>query len=143
VGPRPTHIYLRELGAEVGRMGAKVIRVAAIVAVVSAAYATASSLGGITANSLGAGGATVQSCDSDGLSIAYTTSAGKVTEVAVSGISPSCNGGQLSVTLINSSSASIGTGGPQVVSATSHTIGVPAQPDATLVTGAHMVITGP
>ena len=82
-------------------------------------FASASTLGGITNLSLGANDQVVTSCDTDGVTTAYTTrtSAGAVSPgvtanttgvhwdvatVAVSGINAACAGSQLKIVVVNS-----------------------------------------
>ena len=71
----------------------------------------AAGLGGLGAGRLGAGGATVPACDTNGFTVTYTTSGGNVTNAIVGGIAdPGCEGGSLSVTLTNGTT-SVGAGG--------------------------------
>jgi hypothetical protein len=124
----------------------------AILAVLSAAslVAFAASLGGLSADDLGGGSDTVESCDSDGFTPSYTTSAGNVTAVTVGGIAdPGCEGGMLSVTLTDSAGTGIGSGGPQTVSTdgdvldNSTAVSLSPQPAASQVTHIHVAVTGP
>jgi len=76
-------------------------------------FAVAASLN-LTASSLGAGEATVASCDTDGVATSFDTSysatvAGyKVTTVHVTGIAtPACDGRSMKVTLIGAADASL------------------------------------
>lgn len=110
----------------------------------------AATLGGLAGTTLGAGDAVVAACDTNGLSVSYTTASGAVTAVTVGGIAdPGCEGGQLSLTLADASGAAVGSGGPQVVptdgdtSDNAMTVGVSPQPAASVVTAIHAVITGP
>jgi len=129
-------------------------RVAGIVLAASIAVALvpgfAATLGGLAGVQLGAGDAVVAACDTDGLSVSYTTASGAVTAVTVSGIAdPGCEGGQLSLTLADTSGASVGSGGPQAVPSdgdttdNAMTVNVSPQPAAGVVTAIHAVITGP
>ncbi len=108
------------------------------------------SLGGLTARNLGADGAVVAACDTNGFNVSYTTSAGNVTAVVVSAIAdPGCEGGQLSLRLANSSGTSIGAGGPQTIPTDAGTadnsITVPLSPTpaANAVAAVHIAVTGP
>ena len=74
----------------------------------------AASLGGITAQGLGADDSAITSCDSNGVSTAYTTAysttgtAGyKVGNVTVDGIADACNSATMSVTLTGAGGASL------------------------------------
>lgn len=127
---------------------------AAIVLAVSMTAATlpgvAASLGGLTGWQLGADGAVVSACDTNGFTVGYAHSAGLVTAVNVSGIAdPGCEGGQLSLTLANTSGSSVGAGGPQTVAVdgdtldNSMTVPVSPTPAAGVVSAIHVVITGP
>lgn len=118
-----------------------------IVAVLPASAAT---LGGLAPGALGAGSAVVAACDSDGFSADYTTSSGSVTSVTISQIAdPGCEGGQLSLTLADSSGTSVGAGGPQTVpadgdtTANSMTVALSPAPAASSVAAIHVVVTGP
>ena len=113
------------------------------IVVASATFAAAASLGGLITHELGAGSASVTSCDGDGVTASYTVASGNVTQVTISGIAAACSGGQLRLTLANSSGTSIGTGGPVTVSATSHAVSVSPTPAAASVAGLHVVIVGP
>lgn len=81
------------------------------VAAVSAVTASAASLGGVTASSLGADSAIVASCDTDGIGVDYavTYSAGvyKVTDVKLSGVNAACNSLKYSVSLADGTNASL------------------------------------
>ena len=84
--------------------------------VFGAVFASAASLGGITSGNVGADNAAVASCDTDGVTTAYTTGWDatddryEITSVTVSGIANACDGRTLSVSLLDSSSNQIGTG---------------------------------
>jgi hypothetical protein len=115
----------------------------------SSAFASAASLGGIT-GSVGAGDAAIPACDTTGVSVTYTTSAGNVTAVTVGGLAdPGCEGGDLSVTLTNSAGDSIASGGPQTIPTdgdtadNSLTVSVSPNPAAQNVAGYHVSIVGP
>jgi hypothetical protein len=109
--------------------------------------ASAASLGGVTAQSLGADVQTVASCDTDGVAVAYSnaydTATGRylTNGVTVSGIAPLCVGKNISVTLKNATSASLGAGTIVVAGAT-QTIVIAPGADASLVTGVAIAIAG-
>jgi hypothetical protein len=113
------------------------------VALATAVLGSAASLGGVGASGLGAGQAVVTSCDDDGVDVAYTTSAGIVQSVTVTGVAAGCNGGALRLVLANGSGASIGAGGPETVTAASVTVPLSPQPSAAAVAGVHISIIGP
>jgi hypothetical protein len=113
------------------------------VGLVSASLGAASTLGGVIARDLSAGEADVLACDGDGVGITYTTSAGAVQSVTVTGIAAGCAGGVLRVVLANSSGADVGAGGPVTVAGTSEAVALAPQPTAISVAAAHVSITGP
>ncbi len=84
--------------------------------VFGAVFASAASLGGITSGNVGADNAAVASCDTDGVTTAYTTSWDttddryEITSVTVTGIANACDGKTLSVSLLDASSNQIGSG---------------------------------
>jgi hypothetical protein len=85
-------------------------------AVFGAVFAMAASLGGVTSGNVGADNTAVASCDTDGVTTAYTTSWDgtddryEVTGVTVTGIANACDGKTVSVSLTDSSSNQIGSG---------------------------------
>jgi hypothetical protein len=122
--------------------------IAALAAATVAAFAAG--LGGLSADDLGGGSDAVESCDSDGFTPSYTTSAGNVTAVTIDGIAdPGCEGGSLYVTLADSTGAGIGSGGPQIISTdgdaldNSATVSLTPQPAGSQVTRIHVAVTGP
>lgn len=121
-----------------------------VLLLVGTVAALATTLGGVTARGLAAGSAPVLPCDPDGFDVAYTTVSGNVTAVEVNGIAdPDCEGGLLSLTLVDGSATSIGGGGPQAVpvdgdsAANSMSVPISPQPDALQVAGVHLTIVGP
>jgi hypothetical protein len=113
--------------------------------------AAAATLGGIGGQKLGADDTVVASCDTDGVTLAYTTTYDstsgtyKVTAVTVSGINTACNTENMSVTLKDSTGASLGTGTAVVnVSASPFAQSVTIAPTAAAksVVGASVVISG-
>lgn len=114
-----------------------------MVALATAALGSAASLGGITARGLGAGQSIVTSCDGDGVGLTYTTSAGAVQSVTVTGVATGCSGGALSVVLADSTGASIGAGGPVTVTDTDVSVALNPKPSASSVAAAHVSIIGP
>jgi hypothetical protein len=129
-------------------MGTKRLAMGVIAAVMAAGTTTgaAASLG-LSSGQFGAAGTTVAACDSNGFTPSYTTAAGNVTVVTLSGIADACEGGSLSLTLTNGN-ASVASAGPQVVPADADaadtSVAVPVSPaPAGQVNGVHAVITGP
>src|SRR5688572_18938333 len=92
-----------------------------VVAIIVATTVTAAaaSLGGVSAAGLGAGQASVISCDADGVSASYAVSSGAVQSITVSGISANCVNGSLRVVLADGTGANIASGGPTTVTGTS------------------------
>ena len=127
-------------------------KIAAVVAGVSALGvigASAATLGGVTSNSLGSDVGVVSSCDTDGVSLAYTNAYDaklgryQTTSVTVSGIAPACAGKSLSLTLKDAGGASLGGGTVASISGASAVLNLTAPgADANAVVGAAVVITG-
>jgi hypothetical protein len=112
------------------------------------AVASAASLGGLTTNTLGAENGVVASCDTDGVTLAYTNTYDatsglyRVSSVTVSGIaSPACTGKTLTVTLRDAGNASLGTGSA-AVGGTSQAVTITPNANSNLVVGAAIVIQG-
>lgn len=111
--------------------------------------ASAATLGGITSNSLGADNTLLTSCDTDGVSVAYTNTydpTGQrfvVSNAVISGINAACAGKVMNVELS-------GTGGAALSSSTSLTLTSSASQTVAFATpavsedvlGAAVVITG-
>ena len=121
----------------------------AVTTLASSAFASAASLGGMS-GSVSAGEAAIPACDTTGVTVTYTTSAGNVTAVTVGGLAdPGCEGGALSVTLTNAAGDSIASGGPATVPTDGDTadnsvnVSVSPNPAAENVAGYHVSITGP
>jgi hypothetical protein len=121
--------------------------IAAIAAGVLAAgiAASAATLGGIVDSDLGADTTVIASCDTDGVTLNYTTAYDatdaryEVTAANVGDIAtPSCDGQTLSVTLSDTTGAELGSGSVTVSGATA-TVTMPGV-DAEAVTGAAILI---
>lgn len=75
------------------------------VAATGAVVASAATLGGVSAKDLGADTAVIASCDTNGVTVDYTTSTNAnagyytVTGLKLSGVSAACSGESLSITL--------------------------------------------
>lgn len=128
------------------RIAAAVIAGVAALGVVGA---SAASLGGITSNSLGADTAVVGSCDTDGVTLAYTNAYDatsglyRTTSVLVSGIAVPCAGKALSLTLKDSTGVSLGAGTVASISGTTAAVAIGGSgANANLVVGAAAVISG-
>lgn len=138
-------------GHEHGRKVKRRFRRAALIMIGVGAFgvagASAASLGGLTSQGLGADNGTVSSCDTDGVTIAYTSAydstAGlyKVTSVTVSGINVACNAKTLNVTLTDASNASLGSGSA-TIAGTSQAVTMSPTANAKLVVGAALLVTG-
>ena len=92
-----------------------VFAVAAGVVAAGAVAAAAASLGGITGATLGAEDVVVAACDSDGITVGYTTAYSatgglyNVTAVNLSGVDAACNSKAYSLTLADNTNASLVT----------------------------------
>jgi hypothetical protein len=113
--------------------------------VFGAVFASAASLGGITSGQVGADDAAVTSCDTDGVTTAYTTSWDgtddryEVTSVTVSGIAAACTTKTLSVSLTDGT-GQIGSGTGTVIG-TSLAVTMSPAASAEATTGVHVAIT--
>jgi hypothetical protein len=85
--------------------------IAAGVSAFAAVTASASSLGGVTTEQLGTSADVVASCDTDGVTVDYTTSfsngAYRVTAINLSGIDAACDGQTVTATLFDDDAASL------------------------------------
>lgn len=116
------------------------------------AMGSAASLGGVSAQGLGADDAIVGSCDTDGVATGYTTaynttgSAGyKVATVTVSALNNACDGKTIEVRLTDAGNASLETVSKTVetdATATSTTLTFGGSTLVEAVTGVHVVVSG-
>lgn len=115
------------------------------------AMGSAASLGGVTANGLGADDAIVASCDTDGVTTSYatvyntTSTAGyKVASVTVGGLNDACDGKTIEVRLTGGSDASLENISKTIETGagTSTTLNFANSTLAESVTGVHIVIAG-
>jgi len=116
------------------------------------ALGSAASLGGVTANGLGADDAIIASCDTDGVTTSYTTAynttggAGyKVATVTVSGLNNACDGKSIEVRLTGAANASLDSATKTVETdavSTSTTLSLGSSALAENVTGVHIVVAG-
>ena len=96
--------------------------------------ASAASLGGITTADLGADTALIAACDADGIVADFTVtfSGGEyqTSAVDISGIDAACTGQDISVTLLDSTGASLGSSGPSAVGGATHSAAITASANA-------------
>jgi hypothetical protein len=117
-------------------------------AVFSGVYGMAAGLGGVTSSKVSADNIGVTSCDSDGVSTAYTSGWDatdkryEVSTVTVSGVNDACDGLSVFVTLTDASGAQIGTGTLAMPSsgATSFGVSLVTAASAKLVENVHVSI---
>ena len=128
------------------RIGAAIIAGAATLGVVGASAAT---LGGLNSASLGADVTVVSSCDTNGVTLAYTNAYDaalgryQTTVVTVNGIDAACAGKQLAITLKDVGGASLGGGTVASIVGTSAPVTLVAPGvNANVVVGAAVVISG-
>ena len=133
------------------RLAAAVLAGAATFAAVGA---SAASLGGITASTLGADKATVTSCDTDGVGVSFTNAYDatllpvsivggyKTTTVTVTGIAAACTGKSLNLTVKDSTGASLGNGSVASISGTTAAVTLSGTVSAKDIEGVAIVITG-
>jgi hypothetical protein len=117
------------------------------VSIAGIAGASAASLGNTTSSSLGSGSSLVASCDTNGVSVSYTTAVqgGKyvVTAVTVSNVDANCDKQTGSVTLTNTSgSVVLGSGQATADKSGSFTVTLGTPVDAALVENAAVLIAG-
>ena len=114
-----------------------------------AVYAMAATLGGITSNKVGADNVAIASCDTDGVTAAYTTAWDatdkryEVSTATVGSVNDACDGETLKVTLTDSAGASLGEGTLSIPSsaATSFAVTITPNISAKLAEGIHAVIS--
>jgi hypothetical protein len=111
--------------------------------------ASAASLGGLTSGGLGADDQIVAACDTDGITVGYTTAYSataqtyQVTAVNFTAVNAACNGKAASVTLRNGTTSLGTTNVPSITVATTAfavTLSVPVS--AASVTGLSLIISG-
>jgi len=124
-----------------------VIAATAAVVVFGGLLAMAASLGGVTADNLGADNSVIASCDTDGVTTTFTVTydatdaRDEVTAVVVGGVDASCAGQNLTVTLTDGSDVSLDATTVVAVSG-SNTVAATTPAAAELVENVHIVITG-
>ena len=128
----------------------KTLAIVSAVAAFAAVSASAAGLGGLTGTSLGADTTIVASCDTDGITVAYTTTYNAATsQYVVSGVNltnvnAACNLKAANLTLSDAGNASIGSGSVAslAVAAGAATIPLSTNAPAKTVTGISLVISG-
>jgi len=120
----------------------------ALVAVTAAALAVPSSaVAGSTSptsNKIVSANASVSSCGSlSGITMTYTVVDDVVTSISLASIPAGCNGGSLSLTLVNSSNTAIGSVSPVTVSGTSQTVTVTGSTSALAIATSYVSVVGP
>lgn len=117
-----------------------------------AVMGSAASLGGITAQGLGADDTLIASCDTDGVTTSYTTAYNatgspgyKVATVSVAGLANTCDGQAIEVRLTGAAGASLETVSKTVetdAGSTSTSLTFGSSTLAESVTGVHIVVSG-
>jgi hypothetical protein len=116
-------------------------------AVSGGVFASATTLGGVNTNTLGASTAAITACDSDGVSSVYGTTYNTTskkydaTSVTVSGIAAGCIGKTLKFTLVSSTGSSLYEG-TKTVAGASEAFTVPAGTAADSVENLAVTIFG-
>ncbi|MGH3452592.1 MAG: hypothetical protein ACRDQW_18200 [Haloechinothrix sp.] len=124
------------------------IAVLAALLVFGGVLAMAASLGGITSSKVGADNVAVAACDTDGVTTSYSTAWDatdkryEISSVTVGGVSDTCDGQTLSVSLTNSTDAQIGSGSVAIPTsaATSFDVSLSTAASAEDATGVHVLI---
>jgi hypothetical protein len=110
--------------------------------------ASAASLGGLTSSSLGADQTVIASCDTNGISMAYTnaydapSNSYKTTAVTISSVDPSCATKTYKLTMSDGTASLNETSGTVTLASGSQTITLSAAVDSKSVTKTALVITG-
>jgi hypothetical protein len=126
-----------------------IIAVLGGVSIAGLAGASAASLGGLTASSIGSDDSVVAACDSDGITIAYTTSYSataqqyQVSAVNFTNVNAACTGKAASVSLRNGATLlTTQAASPITVATGAFSITLTTPVAATSVTGVSRVISG-
>lgn len=87
----------------------------------------------------------VSSCGSlNGMTVSWTSVADVVSSIVLGSVPSACNGATLSLTLVGTGNAPLGTAGPVTISGTSQTLSsISGSPTATSVTQAFVSVVGP
>jgi len=116
-----------------------------VVAVLASAGVSGAAPQGAASETLAGGGAATVGCGALGsATVSYLTTNGSVTQVSMTGLSAGCNGAVVGLTLVNAVGASLGSGGPVVVSGGAATVRpLTANPAPASVTNVQLVAIGP
>ena len=112
------------------------------------AGASATTLGGLTSQGVGADDQVVSACDSDGMTSAYTTAYSaaaqtyQVTAVTFSGVAAACSAKTASLSLRNGTTNLNTTSATITVASSSFTVTLSSAVTASSVTGLSLLITG-
>jgi hypothetical protein len=88
--------------------------------------------------------ASVSSCGSlSSMTMSWTVVEDVVTSIALGSIPAACNGGTLSLTLVNSSNTAIGSVAPVTITGTSQTVTVTGNTSALAVARSYVSVVGP
>jgi hypothetical protein len=88
--------------------------------------------------------ASVSSCGPlSGMSMSYTVVDDVVISISLASIPAGCNGGTLSLTLVNSSNTAIGSVSPVTITGTSQTVTVTGSTSALAIATSYAAVTGP
>jgi hypothetical protein len=118
-------------------------------AVFASSFAFAAGFGGLTSGTIGAANVTVAACDSDGVSTSYGASSWDATDeryevatVTVSGVSDSCDGASMKVTVNDTGGAQLSEGTLTIPTsgATSFNVTLSPAASAAAVVGVHVAI---
>ena len=86
----------------------------------------------------------VSSCGSlSGMTMTYTVLDDVVTSIALASIPAGCTGGDLSITLVNSSNTAIGSVAPVTITGTSQTVTVTGSTSAIAIATSYASVAGP
>src|SRR3954451_22899611 len=107
--------------------------------------AAAANTTGPISNKIVSATANVSSCGLlSGIGMSWTSRANAVTSISLTSIPSTCNGGTLTLNLVNSSNAPLGTAGPVTIAGAPQTLtlSITGSPTATSVTGSYISVVG-
>jgi hypothetical protein len=97
-----------------------------------------------TSKKVASANASVSPCGSlSGMTISWTVVDDVVTSIVLGSIPDACTGGSLSLTLVNSSNAAVGSVGPVTITGTSQTVTVTGNASALAVATSYVSVVGP
>ncbi len=125
-----------------------IVSILVALAIFATVSAIAASLGGVTSSAVSADNVAIVSCDSDGVTSLYTSAWDatdkryEVTAVTVGGVSDTCDGQTLSVSLTDTAGVQLGTGTTAIPTsaATSFVVTLSTAASAKLTEGIHILI---